>query len=134
MSDFNGELDFDFENSDMDFSDIPEEKDNSLGNCPKCGNKVNRGQYGAYCSRKCGMQIGRAYNVILTDGEVKSILRNEKILLKGIKSKKGKVFDAYIQPDGIESYSYTNKEGEEKSRFQYKFKMTFPQHKNEKEE
>ena len=41
------------------------------------------------------------------------MLRGKKILLKGLKSRAGKPYDAYIIPSGTEEYHYT-KDGEEK--------------------
>lgn len=48
----------------------------------------------------------------------------KKILLKGLTSKAGKKYDAYIIPEGTEEYSYT-KDGEVKSGVKYKFTMEF---------
>lgn len=30
-----------------------------LGDCPNCGADMLLGKFGAYCSKKCGMKIGR---------------------------------------------------------------------------
>ena len=98
----------------------------ALGKCPKCGGDIIKGKFGPYCSEKCGMSIGRAYGKELTEEQVKDLLAGKKILLKGIKSKKGGTYDAYLTPDGVQEYSYTSKSGEEKSGFQYKFNMEFP--------
>lgn len=46
-------------------------------------------------------------------------------MLKGLTSKAGKKYDAYIIPSGTEEYHYT-KDGEEKSGVQFKFVMEFP--------
>ena len=32
----------------------------SLGKCPKCGGDVVKGQFGAYCKNKCGMNVSWA--------------------------------------------------------------------------
>ena len=45
------------------------------------------------------------------------------------KSKKGKTYDAYLKPEGVEAYDYTNKDGEEKSGYQFKFSFEFPERK-----
>ena len=95
-----------------------------LGKCPKCGADVVRGKFGAYCTGKCGMNVGKALGVTLSDTQVKSLLQGKKILVKGLKGKKGS-YDAYLIPESIEKFSYT-KDGKEIKGFQYKFKMEFP--------
>ena len=99
-----------------------------LGTCPNCGGQVVKGKYGAYCTNKCGMNVSRVMGVSLTDAQVKDMLAGKKILLKGLKSKAGKTYDAYIIPSGTEEYRYT-KDGEEKSGVQFKFVMEFPKKK-----
>lgn len=100
----------------------------ALGKCPKCGADVVKGKFGSYCKGKCGMNVGRAMGVALTDAQVKSLLEGKKILVKGLKSKTGKNYDAYLIPEGIEDFAYT-KDGKEIKGMQYKFKMEFPQRK-----
>ena len=96
-----------------------------LGKCPNCGGQIAKGKYGAYCVDKCGMNVSRVMGVSLSDEQVKAMLSGKKILLKGLKSKKGSEYDAYIIPTGTEEYHYT-KDGEEKSGVQFKFMMDFP--------
>lgn len=96
-----------------------------LGKCPKCGADVVRGKFGAYCTGKCGMNVGKALGVTLSDSQVKGLLQGKKILVKGLKGKKGS-YDAYLIPESIEEFSYT-KDGKEIKGFQYKFKMEFSQ-------
>lgn len=95
-----------------------------LGKCPKCGADVVKGKFGAYCTGKCGMNVGKALGVTLSDTQVKSLLQGKKILVKGLKGKKGS-YDAYLIPERIEEFSYT-KDGKEINGLQYKFKMEFP--------
>ena len=95
-----------------------------LGKCPKCGADVVRGKFGAYCTGKYGMNVGKALGVTLSDTQVKSLLQGKKILVKGLKGKKGS-YDAYLIPERIEEFSYT-KDGKEIKGLQYKFKMEFP--------
>ena len=99
-----------------------------LGTCPNCGGQVVKGKFGAYCVKKCGMNVSRVMGAALTDTQVKDLLAGKKILLKGLKSKAGKPYDAYIIPSGTEEYHYT-KDGEEKSGVQFKFVMEFPKKK-----
>ena len=95
-----------------------------FGACPKCGGDVVKGKFGAYCKNKCGMNVSRALGVQLSDTQVKNLLAGKKILVKGLKGKKGN-YDAYLIPESIEDFSYT-KDGKEIKGSQYKFKMEFP--------
>ncbi len=104
-----------------------------LGICPNCKGQVVKGKFGAYCMKKCGMNVSQVMGVPLTDEQVKILLMGKKILLKGLKSKAGKSYDAYLIPTGIEEYHYIKNE-QEKSGIQFRFKMEFPKRKifNEK--
>ena len=99
----------------------------SFGKCPKCGGDVVKGKFGVYCKNKCGMNVSRAMGAALTDSQIKSMLAGKKILVKGLKGKKGS-YDAYLIPEGIEDYSYI-KDGKEIKGFQYKLKLEFPKKK-----
>ncbi|MEH2950526.1 DNA topoisomerase 3 [Sporofaciens sp. JLR.KK001] len=101
----------------------------ALGVCPNCGGQVVKGKFGAYCVKKCGMNVSRVMGAVLSDAQVKDMLAGKKILLKGLKSKAGKPYDAYIIPSGTEEYRYT-KDGAEKSGVQFKFVMEFPKKKS----
>lgn len=72
-----------------------------FGVCPKCGGDVVKGKFGAYCKNKCGMNVSRALGVQLSDAQVKNLLAGKKILVKGLKGKKGN-YDAYLIPESIE--------------------------------
>ena len=113
--------------SDEQKSMFGDDTQESLGKCPKCGGDVVKGKFGAYCKNKCGMNVSRAMGAALTDSQIKSMLAGKKILVKGLKGKKGS-YDAYLIPEGIEDYSYT-KDGKEIKGFQYKLKLEFPQKK-----
>lgn len=95
-----------------------------FGKCPNCGKDVVNGKYGAYCTGRCGMNVNRVMGKVLSDDQVESLLAGKKILLKGLTSKAGKKYDAYIIPNGTEEYSYI-KDGEVKSGVQYRFTMEF---------
>ena len=99
-----------------------------LGKCPNCGGEVVKGKYGAFCKNKCGMNVSQIMGVALSNEQVESLLAGKKTLLKGLTSKAGKKYDAYIIPSGTEEYHYT-KDGEEKSGVQFKFVMEFPKRK-----
>lgn len=97
-----------------------------LGNCPNCGKPIFKGKYGAYCSGKCGMSIGKAMGATLQDDEVKSLLAGERIFLQGLRNKAGKIYSAFLIPCGIEEYAYSGRDGKEHRGYQYKFEMEFP--------
>lgn len=103
-------------------------KREALGKCPKCGNDVAKGKFGAYCTGKCGLLVSKAMGVNLTDGQVKSALEGKRFLLKGLKSKKGSTYDAFMIPDGIEERSY-EKNGQMVTAYQIKYNMEFPKKK-----
>ena len=77
------------------------------------------------------MTFGKAMGATLTDNEVKSLLAGKKILVKGLRNKAGKVYDAYLKPVGIDEYSFNDKDGNKKTGYQYKYDMSFPKKKTE---
>ena len=101
------------------YSSVSEEEkkmfgsEEAIGKCPKCGGDVVVGKYGAYCTEKCGMSLGYAMGRKLDEEQIKKLLAGEKIFMKGLKSKKGKTYDAFLKPEGVEAYDYTNKDGED---------------------
>ena len=105
-----------------------------LGKCPNCGEKVISGKFGAYCTGKCGMMLGKAMGKQLSDGQIKALLEKKSITLKGLKSKSdpSKKYDAVLTPEGLEDFSYTNKNGETVNGKQFKFKISFPSKKGGK--
>ncbi len=121
------------------YSSVSEEEkkmfgsEEAIGKCPKCGGDVVVGKYGAYCTEKCGMSLGYAMGRKLDEEQIKKLLAGEKIFIKGLKSKKGKTYDAFLKPEGVEAYDYTNKDGEERNSFQFKFSMEFPERKKKGE-
>ena len=98
----------------------------ALGKCPKCGGDVIKGKFGAYCSERCGMMVGKAMGKTLTDEQVKDLLEGKKIYLTELKSKKGGTYNAYLTADGIEDYSFTKDDGTDITGYRFKFKMEFP--------
>lgn len=105
------------------------ESKTKLGTCPKCGAEVKAGQYGAYCTGKCGMNLGRIRGKVLTDEQVAALLANQKIYLSGLKKKDGGTYSAYFIPEGIEPYSYTTTDGTVKEGYQFKCSVEFKQKK-----
>jgi len=102
-----------------------------LGRCPICESQVVKGKFGAYCVGKCGMTFTKAMGATLTEPEIKALLAGKKILVKGLRNKAGKVYDAYLKPTGTTSYTYTDRDGNSRTGYQYQFDISFPRKKNE---
>ncbi len=100
-----------------------------LGKCPKCGAEVKFGQYGAYCTGKCGMSLGRIRGKELDEGQVVALLNNERVYVTGLKKKDGGTYSAYFTPEGIEPYSYKTQSGQ-RNGYQFKFKAEMKPSKN----
>lgn len=100
----------------------------ALGECPKCHKPVLSGKYGAYCSGKCGMNLGKAFGVMLSESQLKSLLAGKKTLVRGCKGKEGRTFDAKLKVKGVKSY--TDKNGKE--QFTFDFDIEFENKKKDK--
>lgn len=96
-----------------------------LGTCPNCKKEIVRGRYGAYCVGKCGMNVSRYYKKSFTDAQIKDLITGKKILLKGLIGKNDKPYDLYLEPTGIEEYSY-QKDGETIKGYQFTYEKSFP--------
>lgn len=97
-----------------------------LGKCPQCGEAVKPGQYGAYCTGKCGMTLGKIRGKALTDEQVTALLHGEKVYVTGIKKQDGSgTYSAYFIPVGIEPYEFSTDDGSVKNGFRYKFEVKF---------
>ena len=107
-------------------SDAPGCRGEILGKCPKCGADVRTGKYGAYCTKRCGMALGKAMGKKLTEEEAKSLLEGKKTLVKGLKKKDGGTYDAYLTPAGISPYCFTDKDGQEQAGFRLDYNLDFP--------
>lgn len=100
-----------------------------VGSCPFCGGDVLVGKYGIYCEKKCGMHFGRVMGKELTVNQWKNLLEGKRVLIKGLRSKKGTEYEAYFTAETVEDNNYTDKEGVKHFGKQLKFKMEFPEKK-----
>ena len=66
------------------------------------------------------MTFGKAYGKKLSDEQIKSLLAGKKILMRGLQSKSGKTYNAYLTPVGVESFNYDGKVGKS-----FKYNMEF---------
>ena len=98
--------------------------------CPVCSKGIRKGKYGIYCSGKCGISF-KVFGVHLTETQVKKLVgENKEVLCKGLKSKKGTEYDAYIKYEGTEKYEFTSEDGTRKAGYNIKVSMRFPEKKN----
>lgn len=104
-----------------------------LGTCPKCGNQITVGQYGPYCAGKCGFSIGKIYGKDPTNEEIISLLKHQKTLVKGLVSKKGTNYDAYLTPNGIREWTRVDEQtGTSKTRYYLSFEpIEFPENQSQ---
>lgn len=102
---------------------------NKIGTCPVCHGDVVRGKFGVYCTKKCGMKFGRIGGKEATEKQWADVLSGKRILMKGLKSKKGTTYDAYFTPTDIEEFSYKDKQGKKHEGLQYVFEISFPKRK-----
>lgn len=50
----------------------------AVGKCPHCGGEVKKGQYGYYCTNKCGMYLAKVYGKVLTDNQLLRLLSGKE--------------------------------------------------------
>lgn len=84
-------------------AEIKEEK--VIGKCPLCGSPVMENKGDFFCSapkEKCSFALWKNdkfwknFNKTITLNRAEKILKNGKVLVKGLKSKKGSTFSAYL--------------------------------------
>jgi DNA topoisomerase-3 len=98
--------------------------------CPVCGNSITDGKYGAYCNGKCGISFSVIDGRRLTPSQIKSLIGDRKeVLLKDLKSSKCGTYDVYVKYAGTEKYSFTKSDGNEKSGYNLKLTLRFPEKK-----
>lgn len=51
----------------------------TTGNCPQCGKEIKKGNYGFYCTGRCGMNIGKVYGKELTETQLKKLLSGSSV-------------------------------------------------------
>jgi len=92
---------------------------NVIGKCPKCGGDIINGKFGPFCTQKCGLYIGKIRGKTLTETQLKNLFAGKKVLLKGLTSKKGTSYEAYVTLSGCS-------EPDEKGRCYINTTMEFP--------
>lgn len=111
---------------------IPKSKTVDIGLCPIC-NKGNmqHGKFGFYCTEKCGFSFNKFMGTTVTDTMMKAFVEKKRVLVKGLVSKEGKKYDAYILPKGFKEVEY-EKDGETRKTYNLEFDMEFPKSKKKR--
>lgn len=93
-----------FEHKDIQVSSLANADKVVLGKCPVCGKNVIETPKAYSCeNRECKVAFWKENKFLesmgkkFTAGMVKSLLKDNKCLLKGLKSKKGTTFDAFLE-------------------------------------
>lgn len=95
----------------------------SLGTCPKCGNNITYGKFGAYCTGKCGASLAKVMGHQLTAAEAKKFYSGKPILIKNIQKKNGSgTYDANFTFTG----EFTESQYNGKTYLFPKTEMSFP--------
>ena len=81
-----------------------ESKAKEVGHCPHCGAEVRKGQYGYYCTNKCGMQLAKVFGKVLTDNQMNHLLAGKTVTFTA----KGK--KTIVLPEAV-PYEYSGKSG-----------------------
>lgn len=95
----------------------------SIGVCPVCKSPVVVGQYGPYCTGKCGMLFGKVFGKDVSSEDWKQFLNGERVLIKGLVSQKKTTYNAYIKPNGVKDVSFQKKDGTMFTGKQFDFQM-----------
>lgn len=105
--------------------DVPlrKPKGEPIGKCPNCGSDVVMGMYGAYCTKKCGLRLANAFGKRLTESQARDLLAGKPFILKGLKSKAGKPYDAKLTPDGVKHYAVNNEDGTSRDGIRMMFQV-----------
>lgn len=90
--------------SELDASVSFESQPSVTGKCPHCGSEVRKGQYGYYCSAKCGMNLAKVYGKILTDNQIMRLLSGKETSFTAAGKK------TIILPEAV-NYSYNGRTG-----------------------
>lgn len=75
-----------------------------VGKCPHCGSAVKKGQYGYYCTQKCGMFLAKVYGKVLTDNQLMRLLSGKETSFS-VDGKK-----TIVLPEAVE-HTYNGKTG-----------------------
>ena len=96
-----------------------------VGECPNCKSSVVYGKYGAYCSGKCGLMMGKVFGKTPTKTEITSILAGKRTKMDGLISKKGNKYSLYVTMTGVKPFSYV-KDGKTVNALGLDYETEFP--------
>lgn len=104
ITDYVRQLCADYSQYDNTVSFESEIKNVKAGNCPHCGAEVRKGQYGYYCTAKCGMQLAKVFGKVLTDVQMHHLLTGKTVTFTA----KGK--KTIVLPEAV-AFEYNGKSG-----------------------
>ena len=95
-------------------ADAIKKEENDIGVCPKCGGKVFESEKNFYCSnykeKNCNFTLWKKTKLFgrdevnITKAKAKTLLSGKSILVKGLKSKVGKEYNAYLKMEVSDKY------------------------------
>ncbi len=94
-----------------------------LGICPHCQGYIYWGEYGAYCSKRCGISLNYAYGQRLSELQIERLLSWQSTLVRGLRINGQGTCNAYLLPVSIESYSYPDKFGRQREGYHFRYEV-----------
>ena len=95
-------------------ADAIKKEENDIGVCPKCGGKIFESEKNFYCSnykeKNCNFTLWKKTKLFgrdevnITKAKAKTLLSGKSILVKGLKSKIGKEYNAYLKMEVSDKY------------------------------
>lgn len=94
-NEYQGKTYFNWKTGSGTGNNAPAGSNDVVGKCPLCGGDVKKGQFGYYCTKKCGMNIAKVFGTELTEKQVMSLLAGESI---GMSTQKGRIS---VHPEAV---------------------------------
>lgn len=95
-------------------ADAIKKEENDIGVCPKCGGKIFESEKNFYCNnykeKNCNFTLWKKTKLFgrdevnITKAKAKTLLSGKSILVKGLKSKIGKEYNAYLKMEVSDKY------------------------------
>ena len=94
--------------------DAIKKEENDIGFCPKCGGKIFESEKNFYCGnykeKNCNFTLWKKTKIFgrdeinITKAKAKTLLSGKSILAKGLTSKTGKEYEAYLKMEVSDKY------------------------------
>lgn len=95
-------------------ADAIKKEENDIGFCPKCGGKIFESEKNFYCGnykeKNCNFTLWKKTKIFgrdevnITKARAKTLLSGKSILVKGLTSKTGKEYEAYLKMEVSDKY------------------------------